>query len=146
MTDPAVAYLPGRGYGTYRRGTELDVWPKAANRSPSLGVVWPGMSSSFFKTKRQPLSLKSGIVVQVRISEKKKVIRSVIPLSRLVPPRNRTVSAIFTLGQFRRQNLGIFKILDGTNSRGFTTLKQGLALTALGSNPQTCVAESPRHA
>ena len=50
MTDPAIAYLPGQGYGTYDRGTELDVWLKAANGSSSLGVVWPGMSSSFFKT------------------------------------------------------------------------------------------------
>ena len=47
MTDPAIAYLPGQGYGTYDRGTELDVWLKAANGSSSLGVVWPGMSCSF---------------------------------------------------------------------------------------------------
>ena len=43
MTDPAIAYLPGQDYGTYNRGTELDVWLKAANGSSSLGVVWPGM-------------------------------------------------------------------------------------------------------
>ena len=44
MTDPAIGYLPGQGYGTYDRGTELDVWLKAANGGPSFGVVWPGMS------------------------------------------------------------------------------------------------------
>ncbi|KAG6818327.1 hypothetical protein H0H93_005954, partial [Arthromyces matolae] len=41
MTDPAVAYTPGEDYGTYNRGTELDVWLKAANGSDSLGLVWP---------------------------------------------------------------------------------------------------------
>ena len=44
MTDPAIGYLPDIGYGTYDRGTELDVWLKAANGSFSLGVVWPGTS------------------------------------------------------------------------------------------------------
>lgn len=43
MTDPAVAYLPDQGYGTYDRGTQLDVWLKAPNGSASLGVVWPGL-------------------------------------------------------------------------------------------------------
>ena len=43
MTDPAVAYLPGQNYGTYNRGTELDLWLKAENGSASLGIVWPGM-------------------------------------------------------------------------------------------------------
>lgn len=42
MTDPAVAYLPGQGYGPYDRGTAKDVWLKAANGSDSLGLVWPG--------------------------------------------------------------------------------------------------------
>ncbi|KAI0303290.1 alpha-glucosidase [Multifurca ochricompacta] len=47
MTDPAIAYLPGpgQGYGPYDRGTQLDVWLKASNgTSPSLGVVWPGVT------------------------------------------------------------------------------------------------------
>ena len=45
MTDPAVAYLPGEGYGPFDRGTAKDVWLKAANGSSySLGAVWPGMS------------------------------------------------------------------------------------------------------
>jgi alpha-glucosidase len=43
MTDPAVAYLPGQSYGPYDRGTELDIFLKAANGSESLGVVWPGV-------------------------------------------------------------------------------------------------------
>lgn len=43
MTDPAVGYLPGQGYGPYDRGTELDLWVKTPNGSASLGVVWPGM-------------------------------------------------------------------------------------------------------
>ena len=43
MTDPAVGYLPGRDYETYNRGTQLDLWVKALNGSPSFGVVWPGM-------------------------------------------------------------------------------------------------------
>lgn len=44
MTDPAVAYLPGAGYGPYDRGTQQDIWLKAANGSQSLGLVWPGKS------------------------------------------------------------------------------------------------------
>ncbi|TFY71663.1 hypothetical protein EVG20_g1354 [Dentipellis fragilis] len=44
MTDPAVAYLPGEGYGPYDRGTKLDVWLKAPNGSASLGLVWPGVT------------------------------------------------------------------------------------------------------
>ncbi|KAH9009114.1 alpha-glucosidase [Lactarius deliciosus] len=44
MTDPAIAYLPGQDYGTYDRGTNLDLWLKAANGSSSLGVVWPGVT------------------------------------------------------------------------------------------------------
>ena len=44
MTDPAVAYLPGEGYGPYDRGSQMDVWMKAENGSYSLGAVWPGMS------------------------------------------------------------------------------------------------------
>lgn len=44
MTDPAVAYAPGEGYGTYDRGTAADVWLKAANGSFFLGAVWPGVT------------------------------------------------------------------------------------------------------
>ncbi|PCH38495.1 glycoside hydrolase family 31 protein [Wolfiporia cocos MD-104 SS10] len=44
MTDPAVAYAPGEGYGTYDRGSAADVWLKAANGSYFLGVVWPGVT------------------------------------------------------------------------------------------------------
>ena len=44
MTDPAVAYHPGGGYDPYDRGTALDVWLKADDGSPILGVVWPGAS------------------------------------------------------------------------------------------------------
>lgn len=43
MTDPAVAYLPGEGYGPYDRGSQMDIWMKADNGSYSLGAVWPGM-------------------------------------------------------------------------------------------------------
>ncbi|KAG5336840.1 hypothetical protein C0989_011815 [Termitomyces sp. Mn162] len=46
MTDPAVAYTPGEDYATFNRGTELDVWLKAANGSDSLGLVWPGSSEA----------------------------------------------------------------------------------------------------
>lgn len=42
MTDPAVAYLPGEGYGPYDRGAEQDIWLKNQNGSQSLGLVWPG--------------------------------------------------------------------------------------------------------
>ena len=46
MTDPAVAYLPGQGYGPFDRGTSADIWLKAANgSSPFLGAVWPGKSA-----------------------------------------------------------------------------------------------------
>ncbi|KAI0317397.1 alpha-glucosidase [Amylostereum chailletii] len=44
MTDPAVAYVPGEGYGPYDRGTEMDVWIKAPNGSASVGLVWPGVT------------------------------------------------------------------------------------------------------
>ncbi|EPQ50643.1 alpha-glucosidase [Gloeophyllum trabeum ATCC 11539] len=45
MTDPAVAYAPGEGYGAFDRGTELDIWLKAPNgTSPHLGLVWPGVT------------------------------------------------------------------------------------------------------
>ena len=42
MTDPAVAYAPNSGYGTYDRGKQDEVWLKAENGSDFLGVVWPG--------------------------------------------------------------------------------------------------------
>lgn len=48
MTDPAVAYAPGEGYGPYDRGTDLDLWMKLPNGSASLGLVWPGSSISHF--------------------------------------------------------------------------------------------------
>ncbi|KAI0081490.1 alpha-glucosidase [Panus rudis PR-1116 ss-1] len=44
MTDPAVAYTPGEGYGPFDRGVRADVWLKAANGSFSLGAVWPGVT------------------------------------------------------------------------------------------------------
>jgi alpha-glucosidase len=45
MTDPAVAYAPGEGYGPYDRGTELDVWMKMPNGSAELALVWPGVTN-----------------------------------------------------------------------------------------------------
>jgi hypothetical protein len=42
MTDPAVAYLPDVGYGSYDRGTAQDLWLKAESGGSSLGLVWPG--------------------------------------------------------------------------------------------------------
>lgn len=42
MTDPAVAYTPGQGYGPFDRGTASDVWLKLPNGSYELSVVWPG--------------------------------------------------------------------------------------------------------
>ncbi|KAI8974202.1 alpha-glucosidase [Trametes punicea] len=56
MTDPAVAYLPGEGYGPFDRGTAADVWLKAANdSSPFLGAVWPGVTvfPDWFNSKTQ---------------------------------------------------------------------------------------------
>lgn len=44
MTDPAIAYAPDEDYGTYDRGSAVDVWLKAENGSDFLGVVWPGAS------------------------------------------------------------------------------------------------------
>ncbi|KAJ4475469.1 glycoside hydrolase family 31 protein [Lentinula aciculospora] len=44
MTDPAIAYAPGEGYGTYDRGTALDVWLKMPNGSAELSLVWPGVT------------------------------------------------------------------------------------------------------
>ncbi|KAJ3982734.1 glycoside hydrolase family 31 protein [Lentinula detonsa] len=45
MTDPAVAYAPDEGYGTYDRGTALDVWLKMPNGSAELALVWPGVTN-----------------------------------------------------------------------------------------------------
>lgn len=56
MTDPAVAYLPGAGYGPYDRGTQQDIWLKAANGSQSLGLVWPGKSDVFSPRCKEFLS------------------------------------------------------------------------------------------
>ncbi|KAI0657124.1 alpha-glucosidase [Cubamyces menziesii] len=56
MTDPAVAYLPGQGYGPFDRGTSADIWLKAANgSSPFLGAVWPGVTvfPDWFNAKTQ---------------------------------------------------------------------------------------------
>ncbi|KAJ3553318.1 hypothetical protein NM688_g3681 [Phlebia brevispora] len=55
MTDPAVAYLPGEGYGPFDRGSQMDVWMKAANGSDSLGAVWPGVTvfPDWFNPKTQ---------------------------------------------------------------------------------------------
>ena len=44
MTDPAVAYQPDQGYGTFDRGLEAGVFLKEPNGSLSLGVVWPGVT------------------------------------------------------------------------------------------------------
>lgn len=45
MVDPAVGYIPDSDYGPYNRGTEADIWLKAANgSSPHLGAVWPGVA------------------------------------------------------------------------------------------------------
>ncbi|TBU29276.1 alpha-glucosidase [Dichomitus squalens] len=56
MTDPAVAYAPGEGYGPFDRGTTADIWLKAANgSSPFLGAVWPGVTvfPDWFNPKTQ---------------------------------------------------------------------------------------------
>ncbi|KAI0648507.1 alpha-glucosidase [Trametes meyenii] len=56
MTDPAVAYQPGQGYGAFDRGTAADIWLKAANgSSPFLGAVWPGVTvyPDWFNKKTQ---------------------------------------------------------------------------------------------
>ncbi|KAJ3842661.1 glycoside hydrolase family 31 protein [Lentinula raphanica] len=45
MTDPAVAYAPGEGYGTYDRGTDMDIWLKMPNGSAELALVWPGVTN-----------------------------------------------------------------------------------------------------
>jgi alpha-glucosidase (family GH31 glycosyl hydrolase) len=52
MTDPAIGYLPGQGYGPYDLGTQLDLWVKSPNGSASFGVVWPGMFRSTSMTKQ----------------------------------------------------------------------------------------------
>lgn len=51
MTDPAVGYLPDQGYGTYDRGTQLDLWLKTPDGSASLGVVWPGTYCPIWRRK-----------------------------------------------------------------------------------------------
>ena len=43
MTDPAVAYQPDQGYGTFDRGINAGIFLKEPNGSLSLGVVWPGV-------------------------------------------------------------------------------------------------------
>ena len=47
MTDPAVAYQPNQGYGTFDRGVAQGVFLKLSNGSLSFGVVWPGMSFDY---------------------------------------------------------------------------------------------------
>lgn len=44
MTDPAVGYLPGEGYGPFDRGSDLGVWLKNPNGTDHLGLVWPGVT------------------------------------------------------------------------------------------------------
>nr|GAT54403.1 alpha-glucosidase [Mycena chlorophos] len=44
MTDPAVGYLPGQGYGPFDRGAEAGIWLKNQNGSDHLGLVWPGVT------------------------------------------------------------------------------------------------------
>ena len=44
MTDPAVAYQPNKGYGTFDRGVDEGIFLKEPNGSLSLGVVWPGVT------------------------------------------------------------------------------------------------------
>ena len=44
MTDPAVAYQPDQGYGTFDRGIDAGIFLKEPNGSLSLGVVWPGVT------------------------------------------------------------------------------------------------------
>ncbi|KIK51755.1 glycoside hydrolase family 31 protein [Collybiopsis luxurians FD-317 M1] len=44
MTDPAVAYAPGEGYGPYDRGTQMDIWMKMPNGSAEFALVWPGVT------------------------------------------------------------------------------------------------------
>ncbi|KIJ63376.1 glycoside hydrolase family 31 protein [Hydnomerulius pinastri MD-312] len=55
MTDPAVPYLPGQGYGPYNRGTADDIFMKMPNGSQALGLVWPGVTvfPDWFNTKTQ---------------------------------------------------------------------------------------------
>lgn len=42
MTDPAVAYTPDEDYGSFHRGTDMDVWMKTPEGEYQLGIVWPG--------------------------------------------------------------------------------------------------------
>jgi hypothetical protein len=64
MTDPAVAYLPGQGYGPYDRGTQDDVWLKNANGSAHLGLVWPGTVSTLISAPPEFLTtLYLGVTV-----------------------------------------------------------------------------------
>ena len=56
MTDPAVAYAPGDAYGSYDRGTEMNIWIKSGDdKNYSLGLMWPGMYpiSSYVLNLRQ---------------------------------------------------------------------------------------------
>ncbi len=63
MTDPAIGYLPGQGYGTYDRGTELDVWLKTPNGSFSLGVVWPGVFYQICESEKNFKPIYIGVTV-----------------------------------------------------------------------------------
>ncbi len=50
MTDPAVASVDG--YGSYDRGTAMDLWLKSPDGSYSRGVVWPGVTVYPGKSRR----------------------------------------------------------------------------------------------
>lgn len=56
MTDPAVGVTnSSENYGPYDRGTAQDIWMKLPDGSPSLGLVWPGVTvyPDWFNPKTQ---------------------------------------------------------------------------------------------
>ncbi len=42
MTDPALLYQ--EGYAPYDRGVALDIFLKFPDGTPSIGLVWPGVT------------------------------------------------------------------------------------------------------
>ncbi|KIK52459.1 glycoside hydrolase family 31 protein [Collybiopsis luxurians FD-317 M1] len=47
MTNPAVAYAPGEGYGPYDCETQMGIWKKMPNGSAESSLIWPGKVSGY---------------------------------------------------------------------------------------------------
>lgn len=54
MTNPAVAYAPGEGYGPYDCETQMGIWKKMPNGSAESSLIWPGKVSGYSRVSYIP--------------------------------------------------------------------------------------------